>query len=117
MNGNNEMKPNRNDIDIRLEEEAINPIAEFCVEHRGTISRIHEAYMKATGRKMNRDSIERWLHKDPAQRQSPRLGSGLLLMEVSKKVMAEVLAAKIAKESLERRAEVLAEHLKSRKQE
>ena len=45
----------------------------------GSKKKLAEALTRRTGQPVPRDTIERWLHKDPKKRQQPLLGSGLLL--------------------------------------
>jgi hypothetical protein len=66
-------------------DEFLEPLVRAADEY-GAKEKLREAMEERTGEPVARERIERWLHRDPARRQQPLLGNGLLLMEVFEKI-------------------------------
>jgi hypothetical protein len=67
-------------------DEFLNAMAEFVNNTYGAKKALAEALTARTGEHVARERIERWLHRDPEQRQQPLLGSALLMAEVFSEV-------------------------------
>jgi hypothetical protein len=72
----------------------LQPIAEAAGALRGSKKQLAAALSKRTGESVPRERVERWLKKDPAKRQQPLLGSGLLLLEEFNKLFAKPIKLK-----------------------
>ena len=76
----------------------------------GAAEALRSAYERALGRPFPRDTMDRWLHPDPAKRTQPLYGSGKLFLAVAGTVMAEwdkgetqkLIAAAVAKSGRKR---------------
>ena len=84
--------PPRNAVTKRLYDREIAPVIKFCRANRGTIKRIHEVYQRTIRKPVNRDTVDRWLAPDPANRAEPFYGAGKLLMLVAARVIEQVKA-------------------------
>jgi hypothetical protein len=62
--------------------EFLAPVIEGTREFFGSQTTLTELLSRRIGAPVSRHSVNRWLHDDPAKRQVPYLGVGLLLREV-----------------------------------
>lgn len=61
-------------------------IRSYLAKHYGATAQLRRDFEAATGQKVYRSSFTRWLHKDPAKRQQPGLGTYLLLEKLVKQM-------------------------------
>jgi hypothetical protein len=82
------MKTNTNEIKTpkQASDEYLEEMAAFVNATYGAKKSMADALSARTGEDVARERIERWLHRDPEQRQQPLLGSALLLREVFSEV-------------------------------
>lgn len=66
------------------------PIIEGTTGVFGARAKLEELLSKHTGKRVTRHLLARWLNGDPAKRQQPQLGSGLLLREIYDKHKAQI---------------------------
>jgi len=64
---------------------ALKPLVLFAQKNPGTITRIAEGLTRLTGQTQYRQNVGEWLHPDPARRVEPKLGIGLLLIDLGEK--------------------------------
>lgn len=62
----------------KLANEFLQPVIDGTTGY-GQKKRLADALSEATGTPVSRTTVERWLHPDPAKRQQPLLGGGLLV--------------------------------------
>ena len=60
----------------------LSPVRAWVHANPGTVTRIAERLTALTGSEVHRQTVGRWLHRDKKLRHEPRLGMGLLLVEV-----------------------------------
>lgn len=62
-----------------LAEQKLAPIRLWAHSERGAINRLTEKLKELSGEDITRQTVSRWLAKDPAKRQQPSYGWGLHL--------------------------------------
>jgi len=65
---------------------ALKPLLRHTEKNRGTVAVIVEKLKKRTGLEFHRQHVELWVHHDLKKRVEPRLGAGLLLLEIQKEL-------------------------------
>lgn len=83
----NTKAPTRTDSEAA--DERLAPIRGWAHANHGAVKRIADRLTAKTGRDVMRQTVGRWLHKDPAKRQQPTYGFGLLLEEAVQELQAE----------------------------
>ncbi len=66
-------------ITDRLAERQLARIRRYLDKHYGSTAVLLRRYEKAVGQPVPRSNFTRWLHRDPAKRMQPALGTYLLL--------------------------------------
>lgn len=88
----------RDSTTTKLTNEQLDPLASFVRSRPGGLTEIVNRMNRATGKKWDRSSIERWLHPRKSKRIQPLFGAGLLLVQVCKEfriaVDVEVIASR-----------------------
>tara|TARA_R110000803_G_scaffold209965_2_gene280556 strand:- start:13946 stop:14200 length:255 start_codon:yes stop_codon:yes gene_type:complete len=69
-----------------LAEERLAPIRLWAHAERGTINRLVNQLAELSGEAVTRQTVSRWLSKNPAVRQVPSYGWGLHLEEAYRKL-------------------------------
>lgn len=70
-----------------LSNAALQPLIDHC-EKRAGVSEVIKIYKEITGIKPNPADFYRWLNPDKKERVQPRLGVGLILVEIHKRLSA-----------------------------
>ena len=75
--------------DKQAAEERLAPIRAWAHANHGTVKTIADQLSSKTGSDVMRQTVGRWLHKDPIKRQQPSYGFGLLLEECVRELQHE----------------------------
>lgn len=78
--------------DYEVAENRLAPIRVWAHANHGALQRLTDALTAMTGRPVQRQTVGRWLHKDPHRRQQPSYGFGILLEDAAIKVQQEMRA-------------------------
>lgn len=81
--------PHQQQTDIEAADERLRPIRLWAHANHGTVKSIAEKLTAMTGRPVMRQTVGRWIHKDPAKRQQPTYGFGILLERAIQELQAE----------------------------
>jgi hypothetical protein len=84
----------KNAVTIQTSNTALQPVIDYCQQHRGSTMEIRRRFCRATGREWPKNTIMRWLHRDPDRRIEPLFGSGLLLLHIGREVMRQGVTKK-----------------------
>jgi hypothetical protein len=76
--------------DTETATERLAPIRIWAHANHGAVKRIADRLSKKTGKAVMRQTIGRWLHKDPTKRQQPTYGFGILLEEAASEIQEEM---------------------------
>ena len=72
----------------QLADERLAPIRLWAHSERGAIKRLTEQLQLQSDEGITRQTVTRWMHKDPEKRQQPSYGWGLHLEEAYRKLAA-----------------------------
>ena len=61
-------------------------IRRYLAANYGAAEQLRREFEAASGKKIHRSSLTRWLHKEPSKRQQPALGTYLLLEKLVKEM-------------------------------
>lgn len=70
-------------------DEMLAPIRVWAHANHGSVKLIADRLTTKTGRNVMRQTVGRWIHKDPAKRQQPTYGFGILLAEAVQELQRE----------------------------
>ena len=70
-------------------EQRLAPIRAWAHANHGMVKTIADRLSTLTGKPVMRQTVGRWLHKDPDKRQQPSYGFGLLLEDVVRDLQEE----------------------------
>lgn len=82
-------RTNKDPLTTRLANDVLAPLLAHRKKTDRFVTDVTERMSKRTRRKIQIQRVMTWLHPDPKRRQQPRLGAGLLLLEVGRELMAE----------------------------
>lgn len=71
---------------VKLAERTLAPVRRYVEATPGNSRKLAEKVAKETGESVFRQNVEAWIHPDPEKRVQPRLGMGLALVRVAKKL-------------------------------
>lgn len=84
--GTNTTEPKK-DKATEKSRKALKPLIEHAKKNKGTVTRVAELMSKKTGLTILRQQAETWINSDEAKRKEPRLGTGLMLLEVQTEIV------------------------------
>lgn len=76
--------------DTKVAEERLTPIRLWAHANHGAVKRLSDRLSKLTGKAVMRQTVGRWLHKDPDARQQPSYGFGILLEQAATEIQEEM---------------------------
>jgi len=79
----------KDNISSRLANAALSDLIAYRRNRRGVVKAVADRLKRRTGKTVDLSTVWSWLHTNPKKRTMPTLGTGLLLMEIGKEVMAE----------------------------
>ena len=65
------------------------PVIAWAQGNHGAVTKLADKMSELAGGEIHRQTLGRWLHKDPRQRSLPNLGHGLLLVKAYEELVGE----------------------------
>lgn len=79
----------KTELTAKRSNEYLAPVRAWVHANPGSVTKIAERLTELTGSEVHRQTVGRWLHRDAKSRHEPRLGMGLLLVEVYEELATE----------------------------